>query len=125
MIFAPSRRQMDVETGREIGQRVREWSDAKMVGVFVNEAPSEINRIAAYCGLDFVQLSGDEPDDLVQALDVPAIQVLHTGTGVDADVLQERAERTPAELVLLDSGGKGAYGGTGQAFDWTAVRRFR
>lgn len=121
MIFAPSRRRIDEETGREIVQRVREQSDVRVVGVFVNELPAEINRVAALCELDYVQLSGDETDDLIQALDVPAIQVVHIGAGENAAVVQERVERTVAELVLLDSGGTGAYGGTGQTFDWTAV----
>lgn len=120
-VFAPSRRRVEPELVREIIAEVRQHSQAKMVGVFVNTDPVEMNRVAHVCGLDYIQLSGDEPDDFIAALDVPAIQVIHVGSVMQPRTLPARIAATPADLVLLDTAAAGTYGGTGQAFDWSLV----
>jgi phosphoribosylanthranilate isomerase len=130
-VFAPSRRQIDPERAREIVEEVRRSGaregrpDAppKMVGVFVNASPSEMNRIARLCHLDYVQLSGHEPDEIVAALDSPAIKAVHVEPETDHDMLAERIAESPAEVVLLDTAQAGSYGGTGESFDWTRVPR--
>jgi len=116
--FAPSRRRIDPEAAREIVREVKRQAEVKAVGVFVNESVSEMNRIARLCELDLVQLSGNDPDDTVAALDVPAIQVLHIGVGETAAALGRRAARSDAQILLLDTARDGAYGGTGQTFAW-------
>ena len=119
LVFAPSRRRIDPEVARDLVDEVRAQTEATFVGVFVNADPAEINRVAQICGLDYAQLSGTEPDDLVDALDVPAIQVFHVAAeGVDAG-LAHRVEASRAELVLLDTSQQNSYGGTGKAFNWT------
>ncbi|GAC1514685.1 MAG: phosphoribosylanthranilate isomerase [Chloroflexota bacterium] len=122
LVFAPSRRQVDERAALDIVTRVRQEFDARMVGVFVNAPASEMNRLAAACDLDYVQLSGDEGEDVVEALDVPAIQVVHVGPGMTSEVLNQRAAETSADLVLLDAKNDERYGGSGTSFDWTIVR---
>ena len=123
LVFAPSRRRIDPDAARALVARTRVTSAVQFVGVFVNETPAEINRIARACMLDFAQLSGAEPDSMVDELDVPAIKVFHVPeAGIDAD-LASRVERSRAQLVLLDTASTGSYGGTGQAFRWSACHR--
>jgi len=117
-VFAPSRRRIDPDAARDIVVEVKRQAEVKVVGVFVNESVSEMNRIACLCHLDLVQLSGDELDETVAALDVPAIQVLHVGLGETAVALESRAARSEAQLLLLDTARSGSYGGTGQTFAW-------
>jgi len=118
LVFAPSRRRIDPDAARDIVTEVKRQGEVKVVGVFVNESVGEMNRIARLCQLDLVQLSGDEPDDTVAALDVPAIQVLHVGPGETAVALERRAAGSEAQLLLLDAARSGSYGGTGQSFAW-------
>lgn len=120
-VFAPSRRQIDPELARTIIAEVRASSAVKMVGVFVNAEPEEMNRVASYCGLDYIQLHGDEPAETAMALDVPAIQAIRVGADMTAEELEERACASSAEFLLFDAAEPGVYGGTGKTFDWSRV----
>ena len=84
----------------------------KFVGVFRDEAPERIREIAALVGLDFVQLHGNESEDDVAAIGVPAIRAFRVdGTLPDPT--------TSAEWVMFDSGG-----GTGRTFDWSLLASY-
>lgn len=117
VFYERSRRRVEPSTAHRIIDAVRERSSVEAVGVFVNATPHEMNHIARVAGLQYVQLSGDEGDDTVEALDVPAIQVVHVRPDSDPAALAERIEGTPAEFVLLDTASS-SYGGTGETFDW-------
>ncbi|MGI8826165.1 MAG: phosphoribosylanthranilate isomerase [Chloroflexota bacterium] len=121
LVFAPSRRRVDETSAQTIVEGIRDRAGLGVVGVFVNEGPAEMNRLARVCGLDYVQLSGDEPDDIIAALDVPAVQVVHVSPDADPSRLMERVADTSAALVLFDVARNGAYGGTGSAFDWSKI----
>jgi phosphoribosylanthranilate isomerase len=65
-IFAPSPRRISPEAVRDI---VRGLSPlVQTVGVFVNEDPARIREIVSLCGLDLVQLHGDESPAECEAL---------------------------------------------------------
>jgi phosphoribosylanthranilate isomerase len=94
------------------------------VGLFVNESPERIRQIADFCGLDVIQLHGDEspvdcdyaPRRVVKALRVKEAASLdgHAAYAVSA--------------LLLDTWVAGTYGGTGERFNWglaAAVARQR
>lgn len=123
-VFAQARRRVEPERAAQIVSAVRERYQPAMVGVFVNADISEMNRIARLCALDFVQLSGTEPPETVDALDVPAIDVVHVRPNASEDELAERIGVSKAPFVMLDAAKEGAYGGTGDVFDWTKVTRF-
>jgi phosphoribosylanthranilate isomerase len=83
------------------------------VGVFVNELPEMIEQLARQLPLAVVQLHGDEnAEDYIRFPRLwKAVRVGRTpvqGSGMAA-----------VEAVLLDSGGNGTYGGSGQPFDWS------
>lgn len=85
------------------------------VGVFVNESPAEVARIAALVGLDVVQLHGEE-----QARDFPSglrvWKALRVDPGFTAETL---APYAAAEAILLDGPAGGEYGGAGKTFAWS------
>src|SRR5690349_11693350 len=70
-IFAPARRQISHDEAARIGQEVRASAPNRkltLVGVFVNAAPEQMRAIARQCGLDAVQLNGDEPIAIAEQL---------------------------------------------------------
>jgi len=124
MVFAPSRRRVTPEMGKEIAVAVKSLSPPPLVvGVFVNTAAAEVNRIADYCGLDWVQLSGDEPWEYFRQMERPFIKAIRVPGGAVAEQVMADIGRGHKLLeqdfvILLDSHVEGSYGGTGQAFDW-------
>lgn len=84
------------------------------VGLFVNEQADRINRICDACGIDLVQLHGDEtPDDcrLIRRRVMKAFRVR------DLSSLERLGDYEVAGF-LLDAYSPAAYGGTGLTFDW-------
>jgi phosphoribosylanthranilate isomerase len=84
------------------------------VGLFVNEATQRIRDIADFCGLDVLQLHGDEaPEDCR----LSPHRVLKALRVKDAASLLGHEQYQVAAL-LLDAWVAGAYGGTGESFNW-------
>jgi phosphoribosylanthranilate isomerase len=106
-----------------IGSLRKESSDWSAVGVFVDPSVEEVEEAVAVCGLDYVQLSGDESAVTVDAMPRPTIKAIHVRTGREAaaaDMVATNALR--AHLYLLDTHADGLPGGTGVVFDWAALR---
>jgi len=129
LVFAPSRRQVSPQKALPLVEVVRGLrSRPAVVGVFVNAAAQEVNHIADYCQLDWVQLSGDETWQYCQELKKAIIKVIHVSSGQKTDEILADIETgyqllPEKELVcLLDSRVEGAYGGTGQVFNWQLAR---
>jgi phosphoribosylanthranilate isomerase len=75
---------------REIAAAARER--ALVAGVFVDEDPARIEEIESECGLDLVQLHGDEPDEIVARFASRAIRALRAESAQAAD----RAAKDPS-----------------------------
>jgi phosphoribosylanthranilate isomerase len=84
------------------------------VGVFVNLPPEQVAKTARELALDVAQLHGDET-----ASQFPSGIRVWKAIRVDAEFGPEVLDAYPAEAILLDSGGAGLYGGSGQTFDWS------
>ncbi len=129
LVFATSRRQVTLERAKGIAQAVKDLKKPPLVvGVFVNTAANEVNRIADYCGLDWVQLSGDEPWEGLGDVERPFIKAIRVSREVNAEeiiaTMSIGYELLGKELIcLLDSHVEGSYGGTGQTFDWRLARQ--
>ena len=129
LIFAPSRRRLTPEKALKIVEAVDSLPVRPLiVGLFVNETAVEVNRVADFCHLDRVQLSGDESWDYCRDISRPVIKVIHiTDDKKTSQVIREievgyrlRLKHDP--LCLLDAKVGKAYGGSGKTFDWQLAR---
>jgi phosphoribosylanthranilate isomerase len=119
-IFAPARRQVSPELVAAIAREIRAMPggrDVLLTGVFVNEAPARVLEIAERCGLDAIQLSGDEPlADLGPLSGRPLIKTVRL-VGASEQEWLAAAERGAVRLHV-DAHVQGSYGGTGVLSDW-------
>lgn len=93
----------------------------KAVGVFVNEPPEAVALLLNENIIDIAQLHGQEDAAYLARLRSLTARPLWQAFRVtDAESLA-KAEKSPADLVLLDSGA----GGTGRAFDWALLENFK
>ena len=129
LVFAPSQRQVSPALAREIASAVKKSSDAtKVVGVFVNAPSSQVNELADFCALDWVQLSGDESWEYCRKVVRPVIKAIRidrqSPEELNAD-LSSGSRLLPAQgfITLLDSRVEGKYGGTGESFNWNLVQK--
>ena len=84
------------------------------VGVFVNEEPRIVAGFLEAGIIDIAQLHGDEDTDYIRGLKSLTKAPLIKAFGLRSIHDLPAVERSPADLVLLDSPG----GGTGRLFDW-------
>lgn len=134
LVFAPSKRQVSPAKACEIASAVKKSSEtAKVVGVFVNAPSSQVNELADFCALDWVQLSGDESWEYCREIVKPIIKAIRIGQQSLEELyaaLSAGSKLLPAHgfITLLDSQVEGKYGGTGEGFDWKlaqeAAKRF-
>jgi phosphoribosylanthranilate isomerase len=92
------------------------------VGVFVNRNRDEVEQTAETCGLDLIQLHGDEspaycrffkPERVIKAVSLRTAEELRT-----LDVYEVRA-------FLVDARDAVRYGGTGKRADWELAIKIR
>jgi phosphoribosylanthranilate isomerase len=135
VVFAPSQRQVTLgqakgiakALGKKPGQppvaanpeAIEDALRARrplLVGVFADQDPDTINRIAEEIGLDIVQLSGSEPWDVNEHLQRPVLKCMKMRDGeTAADLL---FHYHGGAVLLLDPFVPGVYGGTGRTLDW-------
>ena len=118
-IFAPSPRQVAPETAREIIRTIPPF--VKTVGVFVNKDTAIIKEIVHWCGLDLVQLHGDESPEVCDEFMPRTIKAFRLK---DESGLQSiEPYRTKVRALLFDTYSKNKRGGTGKIFDWDLAVR--
>jgi phosphoribosylanthranilate isomerase len=139
MVFVPVRRQVSPEQAATIVGALRQHpagEHVRTVGLFVNEQTAHINEIAAQCGLDYIQLSGDETPQQAVGIHAPLIKSLRLDGGpVEQEWLRlaqsSVSPEQPAMIrvqggeirlapcpLIVDAHVAGAYGGTGTLADW-------
>jgi phosphoribosylanthranilate isomerase len=120
-VFAPSRRRIEPDAAADIITQLRKRLDVLTVGVFVNAPPNEMSSIADRCDLDYLQLSGSGDAASLAELSRPIINAIHVDPNTTVEVLLTRALQAAGEVIMLDTGGTGAYGGSGSTFDWRVI----
>jgi phosphoribosylanthranilate isomerase len=113
-IFAPSPRQIRPELARDIILDLPPF--VQTVGVFVNEALDSILEKVAYCGLDMVQLHGDESPEFCWELMPRTLKAFRLKD--ESSLSPISAYKGLVKAILLDTYQEGMRGGTGKPFDW-------
>ena len=118
-VFAGSKRRITPEQAAEMKKEL--LPEIRSVGVFVNEDPERIARMAEDGVLDYIQLHGDENGEDIRRLkdmtEKPVIKAVRVRSR--EDILM--AEKLPCEYLLLDTYKKGEYGGSGECFCWEMI----
>lgn len=90
------------------------------VGVFVNASRAEVRRVVAACGLDAVQLHGEESPSACRDLAMRVIKAFRPRRAADLRTFG----RYRVDAWLVDAFEKrGRRGGTGRLADWGLARR--
>jgi len=119
IFYKKSPRCVTLKTAKEICSKLPPF--VHRVGVFVNETAENVNRIADRCGLDAVQLHGDESPAFCNKIRhrvIKAIRVQNAGS------LKGLSKYT-VDGFLLDAFKDDQWGGTGKVFDWDLARRVK
>ncbi|MGD9684800.1 MAG: N-(5'-phosphoribosyl)anthranilate isomerase [Candidatus Obscuribacterales bacterium] len=96
LIFTPaSPRCLEPAKARAIADAVR--GRVALVGVFMDQDPAFIERVAQTVGLDLIQLHGEEDRSLIEKLPVPVIKTTFYGPGSG-----EPRDTEKAAYTLLD-----------------------
>lgn len=120
-VFAPSRRQVSEATAKSL----KELLDPRIqaVGVFVNEDMDTIIRLCRLSIIDVIQLHGDEDEDYVNHLRKeitnPIIRAVRVRSAWDIN----EAEKLNGDYLLLDAYKDNQYGGSGETFEWSVIKR--
>ena len=108
--FVPgSPRCLDLKQAEAICEAVAD-SDVERIALFRDATWDQIDAVLRRVDVTRVQFHGDETEEDLEAIDLPAIKAIR---GAD----QEAAETYPGAILLLDHPHQG--GGQGQAWDWS------
>ncbi|MQG19478.1 MAG: phosphoribosylanthranilate isomerase [SAR202 cluster bacterium] len=100
----------------------------KFVGVFANQSPEEISEIISNCGLDMVQLCGDENESFWSKIPTAIIKQIKINENIPLNELLNQIEpeiekiNQHNHIALLDKKIKGIHGGGGEKFNWEIAK---
>lgn len=119
-VFAPSRRRIEVDQAAAINRALPGM--VLKIGVFVNEQPDTINCIIRSCGLDVVQLHGEEPPEMLAEIKALTIKSFKVKEPVDPD----QVKRWRPWAYLFDTPPEGIQqGGSGRTFPWDYLQEVK
>ena len=125
MVFVPERRRrISAEAAKVIVDGVRNSGRVvpRIVGLFADQPLVEVAGIVDFCGLDLVQLCGEETVEYAGQVGCDVIKVVHvaeSATATDDAGTGARVKEFSGvgHLVTLDRYIEGIQGGTGKGFD--------
>lgn len=119
-VFAESIRNVSKEKARAIVQKLPPF--VTTVGLFVNDTAETIEAICRFCGLDAIQLHGNERPSLLNKLkDFKTIKAFRIRN--EEDILPIKKYKPDA--ILLDGYSENKMGGTGTSFDWKIAKKIK
>jgi phosphoribosylanthranilate isomerase len=123
--YKKSVRHVDVGICRGITAAIRGMAYVRFVGVFVNASVAEINAIVGTCGLNLIQLHGDETPEMFAQLAPKAFKAIRLSTDSETDSRTitdfAKLRQGIAPALLVDAAVKGVYGGSGVTADWSVA----
>ncbi len=110
---AGSPRELDIKQAEAICAAVAD-APVERVALFRDASWDDIEHVIRRIDVERIQFHGDETEEEVEAVDLPAIKAIR---GAD----MEAAETYPGTILLLDHPHQG--GGQGQAWDWSEAEQ--
>lgn len=99
--FVPgSRRRISPVFAKQIIDQIK--NQVKIVGVFQNQPFEEVNKIAQFLDLDFVQLHGEEDAGYVSEMQRPVIKTLQLEADFDLNKVLKSLNSLDVQYFLLD-----------------------
>ena len=118
LVFFPgSPRAVNIDRAQQIIAELPPF--VSKVGLFVNASAAEIDTVLENVSLDILQFHGDEQPEQCSCFSRPFIKAIRMQDNVNLKAMADKY--STASALLLDSYVKDIYGGTGMAFDWSAV----
>ena len=118
-VFASSPRQITPEKARDLIRSIPPF--VQMIGVFVDKDHAAIRKIIHFCGLDLVQLHGDESPEICHKFMPSAIKTFCLR---DESSLQSiKPYYGKVRAILFDTYSEIGRGGTGKTSDWDLAIR--
>jgi len=113
IFYEKSPRYITPETAKHIIDNLPH--DTAVVGVFVNHNIQVLKEIYEFCGLDLIQLHGDEsPEYCRQFPRSILIKALSPRSEEDLGIVKNYS----VKAILIDARAHGLYGGTGKKSNW-------
>jgi phosphoribosylanthranilate isomerase len=120
IFYSKSPRYLTPEAARRIIQNLPD--DISKVGVFVNHDIHAVREIYEFCGLDLIQLHGDESpaycSEFPQSILIKAISPRNEE---DPGIVK----RYGVKAVIIDARESGLYGGTGKTSNWELAAKLK
>ena len=122
----PSARYVQPEIVRKMIRNLKKTQYSKLgtrnsklsfVGVFVNTPADEVRRLMDFCGLDFAQMHGDEPPEVVASFGGRAFKAIAPQSLAEAEETASHVIRH-SPFILLDAFHPTRRGGTGEVANW-------
>ncbi len=117
VFYPPSPRAISVSDAARIVKSLPPF--VTVVGLFVNQERTEIERILGEVPLDLLQFHGDESAEACEGFGRPWIKAIRMRP--DTDLTAQALVYGAASGLLLDTYQAGVPGGTGQVFDWSRI----
>ncbi len=111
--YSKSPRYVTPESAKGIIERIPDG--ITKVGVFVNHDALEVKKTVEFCGLDLVQLHGDESSEY--CCQFPSALLIKAFSPRGEGDLRELSSY-PVRAILVDAYDPLRYGGTGKRSDW-------
>lgn len=126
IVFAESKRKVDPVLCSEWLSQVEKGHDQKYVGVFVNSTLQEIANVLQYVPLDIIQFHGNEaPGEIIKVKMATGLKVWKAIHHSDNGIARMKDYEHVVDGYVIDSKVKGAWGGTGERFDWEAIPAYK
>jgi phosphoribosylanthranilate isomerase len=117
-VFTASPRRISLETARRLVGYVPEG--VLRVGLFLDQARTDIERVVSSVALDLLQFHGSETEQECNAFGLPWLKAVAMES--TESIIRAEHDYPGASGLLLDSHAKGKRGGSGKIFDWTMSR---
>jgi phosphoribosylanthranilate isomerase len=118
--YARSPRYVAPERAREIIEKIPDGITT--VGVFVNYDPREVKKTVEFCGLELIQLHGDESREYCRQFP-SSLLIKAFSPRNDGDL--RKVSSYPVRAILIDAYDRSRYGGTGRRSDWRLAVRVK